>query len=132
MLCQQPPKFFFQELILSTLRLIQGLHTISLGMAVPDGIKKKECKRFTLQEHPHVPYVPEKDPMQETVSDALKSDQSHKTPIGEDAELRIPIWHTGMRKAFLMHISTALDAIKKQGTSKAYKEAAKAGMCVGR
>jgi hypothetical protein len=40
--------------------------------------------------------------------------------------LCIPIWHTGTRKAFLMHVSTALDAIKKWGTFKAYKEAVEA------
>ncbi len=71
-------------------------------------------------------YKMEKDPVQETVS-ALKSDQSLKTTIGEDVELCIPIWYTGTRKAFLMHMSTpALDAIKKRGTFKAYKEAVKA------
>jgi hypothetical protein len=57
---------------------------------------------------------------------ALKSDQSLKTTIGEDAELRLPIWHCGMHEAFLMHVSTALNAIKKWGTFKAYKEACKA------
>jgi hypothetical protein len=56
----------------------------------------------------------------------VKSDQSLKTTIGEDAELHLPIWHCGMREAFLMHVSTALDAIKKWGTFKAYKEACKA------
>jgi hypothetical protein len=98
---------------------------MSLSKAVPKGIRDKGCKRFTLQEPPPVPYVPEKDPVQETIS-ALKSDQSLKTTIGEDAELRLPIWHCGTRKAFLMHVSTALDAIKKRGTFKAYKEACKA------
>ncbi len=83
------------------------------------------CERFALQERPPVPYVPEKDPIQETVS-ALKSDQSLKTNIGEDAELHLPIWHCGTSEAFLMHMSTALDAIKKQSTFKAYKEACKA------
>jgi hypothetical protein len=66
--------------------------------------------------------VPEKDPVQETVS-ALKSDQSLKTNIGVDAKLRLPIWHYVTRKVFLMHVSSALNAIKKQGTFKAYKEA---------
>ncbi len=94
---------------------------------VPGSIKDKECKRFALQEHPPVPYVPDKDPVQETVS-ALKSDQSLKTTIEEDAELCIPIWHTGMGKAFLMHVSTALNAIKKWGTFKAYKEAVEANV----
>ncbi len=66
--------------------------------------------------------MPEKDPVQESVS-LLKSDQSLKTTIRADAELRLPIWHCGTRKAFLMHVSSALDAIKKRGTFKAYKGA---------
>ena len=54
---------------------------------------------------------------------ALKSDQSLKTTLGEDAELPLPIWHCGTREAFLMHVRSALNAIKKRGTFKAYKEA---------
>ncbi len=91
---------------------------MSLAKAVPKGIKDRECKRFTLQRRPLVPYVPEKDSVQETVS-ALKSDQSLKTIMGEDAELSCPIWHCGTREAFLMHVSTADNTIKKRGTSKA-------------
>jgi hypothetical protein len=59
--------------------------------------------------------VPEKDPVQESVSH-LKSDQSFKMTIGADAELRLPIWHCKTRKAFLMHVSSVLNAIKKRGT----------------
>jgi hypothetical protein len=120
-----PPLSSFKKLIILTPRLVQGLHTISLAKAVPKGIRNKECKRFALQEHPPVPYVPEKDPAQEKVS-TLKSDQSLKTTIGVDAELHLPIWHCGIRKAFLMHVSSALNAIKKWGTFKAYKEAQEA------
>jgi hypothetical protein len=65
-----------------------------LANAVPEGIRDKECKRFALQECLPVTYVPVKDPVQETVS-ALKSDQSLKTTIREDAELHLPIWHCG-------------------------------------
>ncbi len=54
---------------------------------------------------------------------ALKSDQSLKTTIGVDAELLLPIWHCRTCEVFLMHVSSALDAIKKWGTFKAYKEA---------
>jgi hypothetical protein len=93
-----------------------------LAKAVPKGIKDRECKRFALRECPLVPYVPEKDSAQETVS-LLKSNQSLNTTIGADVELRLPIWHCRTRKAFLMHVSSALDAIGKQGTFKAYKEA---------
>jgi hypothetical protein len=69
--------------------------------------------------------VLEKDPVQETVS-ALKSDQSLKTTIKEDAELHLPPWHCETCKAFLMHLSTALDSIEKRATFKAYKEVCKA------
>jgi hypothetical protein len=93
-----------------------------LAKAVPEGIKDRECKRFALRERPPVPYVPEKDSVQETVS-LLKSNQSLKTTIGADAELHLPIWHCGMHKAFLMHVSSALETIGKRGTFKAYKEA---------
>jgi hypothetical protein len=95
---------------------------MSLAKAVPEGIKDRECKRFALREYPPVSYVPEKDPVQETVS-LLKSNQSLKMTIGADAELHLPIWHCGTRKAFLVPVSSALGAIKKLGTFKAYKEA---------
>jgi hypothetical protein len=100
---------------------------MSLTKAVPKGIRDKECKRFTLQECPLVPYMPEKDPLQEMVS-ALKSDQSLKTTIGVDVEIRLPIWHCRGREVFLMQVSSALNAIKKLGTFKASKEAHKAYM----
>jgi hypothetical protein len=95
---------------------------MSIAKAVPEGIKDRECKRLALRERPPVPNVPEKDPVQEMVS-FLKSDQSLKTSIGVDAELCLPIWHCGMCEAFLMHVSSALNAIEKWGTFKAYKEA---------
>jgi hypothetical protein len=95
---------------------------MSLAKAVPEGIKDRECNRFALQECPPAPYVPEKDPVQETVS-ALKSDQSLKTTIGVDAELGLLIWHCRTCRAFLMHVSSALNAIEKRGTFKAYKDA---------
>jgi hypothetical protein len=93
-----------------------------LVMAVPEGIKDGECKKFALEECPLVPYAPEKDPVQETVS-LRKCDQSLKTTIGVDAELRLPTWHCRTRETFLMHVSSALNTIKKRGTFKAYKEA---------
>jgi hypothetical protein len=79
----------FKKLIVLTPGLVQGLRITSLAKAIPEGINNRECKRFSLREHPPVPYVPEKDPAQEMVS-LHKSDQSLKTTIGVDAELRLP------------------------------------------
>jgi hypothetical protein len=63
---------------------------MSLAKAVPEGIMDNQCEKFALCKHPLAPYVPEKDPVQETVS-ALKSNQSLKTTIGDDVKLCIPI-----------------------------------------
>ncbi len=71
-----PPRSSLKKLNILTPRLIQGLHTMSLATK---GIKDKECERFALQEHPPVPYMPEKDPVKETIC-ALKSDQ---LPLGK-------------------------------------------------
>jgi hypothetical protein len=117
-----PPLSSFKKLVILTPRLVQGQRMMLLANAVPKGIKDRECKRFALQECPLLPYVPEKDPIQKTVS-LLKSDQSLKTTIGADAELCLPIWHCGTREAFLMQLSSARDAIEKWATFKAYKEA---------
>ncbi len=58
---------------------------MSLAKAVPNGLKDRECKKTALCECPPIPYVPEKDCVQETVS-AYK-DNHLKTQIGEGMEL---------------------------------------------
>ncbi len=66
------PLSSFKKLGVLTSRLLHGLRAMSLVRAVPEGIRDKECKGFALHEPPPVPYVPEKDPIQETVP-TLKS-----------------------------------------------------------
>ncbi len=73
---------------------------MSLAKAVPDSLKDHECEKTALHERPRIPYVPEKDCVQETVS-AYK-DNHLKTQIVEGMELQVPIWHSGMCKAFLI------------------------------
>jgi hypothetical protein len=86
---------------------------MSLGEAVPDGLRHCECKRTVLCKRPPVPYVPESDPVQETVS-ALKG-QHLKTTIGEDTTLHLFVWHNGTKEALLMHVGLTLEVIKKCG-----------------
>ena len=57
--------------------------------------------------------VPEKDSVQETVS-AFK-DNHLKTVINKGMELRVPIWHSGMREAFFIHVGSAQEVIEKKG-----------------
>ena len=58
---------------------------MSLAKAVPNRLKDRECKKSALRERPPIPYVPEKDCVQEMVS-AYK-DNHLKTQIGEGMEL---------------------------------------------
>ncbi len=48
---------------------------------------------------------------------ALKA-ESLKTQIGKGTKLWVPTWHSGMCKAFLIHVGSALDAIEKEDTSR--------------
>ncbi len=62
------PSFLFKKLIVSTPGLIQGLHTMSLAKSVPKGLNPQECVQTKLREPPPVPYIPEKDKVQEEVA----------------------------------------------------------------
>jgi hypothetical protein len=112
-----PKLYSFERLIESTPRLLHNPHITSLAETVLNGLKDCKCKRITLRERPPIPCVPKKDSVQETVS-ALKADQSLKTWLGEGMEPHITI--------FLMHVGSAMDAIKKQGHFKAHEEAQEA------
>jgi hypothetical protein len=69
--------------------------------------------------------MPTNDEVQEEV--AKLRNLKIKTTIEKDATLNFPVWHENeTRKAFLMHMTVVLDAIKKRGTFKDYKKAQKA------
>ena len=81
-----PPRSSFKKLIVvSTPRFLRNLHTMSLAKAAPDGLKDPECKKMALRECPPIPYVPEKDSVQDTVSSF--KDNHLKTLINEGTEL---------------------------------------------
>jgi hypothetical protein len=77
-------------------------------------------QKKALLERPPIPYVPEKDSVQDTVSSF--KDNHLKMLINEGTELRVPIWHSGTREAFLIHMGSAQEAIEKKGYFKSYKE----------
>ena len=56
---------------------------------------------------------------------ALKA-ESCNTQIGKGMELQVPIWHSRTRKAFLIHVGSALEVIEKKGYFKVHKDANKA------
>jgi hypothetical protein len=86
---------------------------MSLAKAVPDGLKDFECKKMALHEHPTIPYVLEKDSVQETVS--AFQDNHLKMLINKGMELQVPIWHSSTCMDFLIHVGSVPEAIKKKG-----------------
>jgi hypothetical protein len=49
-------------------------------------------------------------------------DNHLKTLIKEGTELLVPIWHSGTREAFLIHVGSAGEAIKKKGYFKSFED----------
>jgi hypothetical protein len=97
---------------------------MSLLKLVSEGLKPQECKRTKLHEPPPVPYIPTKDEVQEEA--AKLRNLEIKTTIEKDTTLNFLVWHkNGTRKAFLMHVTAVLDAIKKHGHFQDYKKAGK-------
>ncbi len=61
-----------------------------MSKMVPDHLKPRECKRIKLREPPPVPYVPEKDEVQEEIS--KMRNMEIKTRTEKDTTLNFPIW----------------------------------------
>jgi hypothetical protein len=120
----QAPRSTFKNLILITPTLLRGLHQMSLLKSVPEGLRPRECKHVKLHEPPPVPYVPTKDEVQDEV--VKLQNLEIKTTIKKDTTLNFQVWHkNGTHKAFLMHVTAVLDAIKKRGHFYNYEKAAK-------
>jgi hypothetical protein len=95
---------------------------MSLAKSVPDKLKPGEWEQSGLREPLPVPYVPIKDEVQEEVS--KMHNIQIKTLLENDTTLNFPVWPKNRtREAFLMHVMAVLDAIKKRGHFKDYKEA---------
>ncbi len=87
---------------------------MSMSKMDPEGLKPQECERVKLRELPPVPYVLEKDEVQDEVS--KKRNMEIKTTIKKDTTLNFPVWQENRtREGFLMHVTAVLDAIKKRG-----------------
>jgi hypothetical protein len=118
----QPPCSNFKQLIVMSTTLLQGLRKMSMLKMVPKGLKPHECEQVKLREPPPVPYMPEKDKVQDKV--AKMRSMEIKTTIEKDTTLNFPVWQeNGTRKAFLMHVTAIIDVIKKRGHFEDYDKA---------
>ncbi len=84
----ETPRSTFKKLIVSTPALLRGLHMMSLSKSVPEGLNPRKCERTKLREPPPVPYIPEKDKVQEEVAKLRKL--QIKTSLEKDTTLNFP------------------------------------------
>jgi hypothetical protein len=90
---------------------------------VPEGLKPQECKQIKPCKPPPVPYVPVKDEVQDEA--ARMQSLEIKTTIKKNTTLNFSVWQeNGTCKAFLMHVTAVIDAIKKRGHLDNYEKAA--------
>jgi hypothetical protein len=87
----ETPRSSFKKLITSMPLLLRGLRTMSLTTSVPDGHKPQECERTKLRKPQPIPYIPEKDKVQEEVA-RLRNLQI-KTLLEKDTTLNFLVWH---------------------------------------
>ncbi len=100
----QAPRSRFKHLILTSLSLLQGLCKMSMSKMVPNGLKPQECERVKLCKPPPVPYMPEKDKVQDKVT--KMRNMEIKTHIKKNTTLNFPVWQeNGTREGFLMHVT---------------------------
>jgi hypothetical protein len=67
----------------------------------PEGLKPQECERNTGRSNSPIPYIPEKDVLQEAVysnANTLKISLPHKV------ELCVHVWSKGTPEQFLVHV----------------------------
>ena len=93
---------------------------ISHAKVAPEGLKPQE--RTLGGSKPPIPYIPEKDVIQEALDSSanmLKLTWPHKV------ELHIHVWSKGTPKQFLVHVQQALDAIRQKCLMTTYEKAGK-------
>ena len=82
----------------------------------PDELKPQECERNAGRSKPPIPYIPEKDVIQEAVdpsANMLKLTLPHKV------ELHVPVRLKGTPEQFLVNIQQALDTLRQKGLQSA-------------
>jgi hypothetical protein len=84
---------------------------MSLAKVVPNGLKDRKCKKIDLRKNSPIPYVPEKDCVQEMVLSF--KDQHLKMQINKGTELQVFCWALKDAQKNFMHVGSALEAIER-------------------
>ena len=100
----------------------KALENLKMSKAVQEGLKPQECERGSGRVRPPIPYIPEKDDLNE----AGESSTTIKLPLSTKVELRVSVWSRGTPEKFLVHVQQAIAAIKAKGLQEAYERLVRA------
>jgi len=114
----EAPKSFFNALFIET-PLGTALKRMTLSKAVPDGLKPQECKQGSGHAKLPIPYIPEKDELQEAVEATANT---IKLTLPDKVELRVSVWSHGTPEQFIMHVQQAINVIKQKGLKDTYEK----------
>ena len=95
---------------------------MSHAKVAPEGIKPQEHERNMGRSKPPIPYIPQKDVIEEEVD---SSANMLKLTLPHKVELHNPVWSKGTPELFLVHIQQALDAIRQKGLQTTLEKAIK-------
>jgi hypothetical protein len=115
------PKSYFKALFYGT-SLSAAARRMSHEKVAPEGLKPRECERNAGRSKPPIPYIPEKDVIQEAVDSGANT---LKLTLPHMVELRIPVWSKGTPEQLLVHVQQALDVIRQKGLQSALERAIK-------
>jgi hypothetical protein len=65
---------------------------MSIVKVAPERLKPQECERNAGWSKPPIPYIPEKDVIEEAVDSSVNT---LKLTLPQNVELRIPVWSKG-------------------------------------
>ena len=85
------PRSFFKALFIGT-KLGETLKKMTLSKAVPEGLKPQECECGSGRNKPPIPFIPEKDKLQEAVESGTST---IKLMLPGKVELQVSVWTSG-------------------------------------
>ena len=88
----------------------ETLKKMTLSKSAPEGLKPQECECGSGHNKPPIPYIPEKDKLQEAVE---SSTSTIKLLLPVNVELQVS-------RQFVMHVQQAISAIRQKGLKHAY------------
>eukprot|EP00804_Cyclotella_cryptica_P020673 CCRYP_003484-RA/>CCRYP_003484-RA protein AED:0.41 eAED:0.41 QI:0/-1/0/1/-1/1/1/0/101 len=89
-----------------------------MSKTVPDGLQPQECEHGSGRVKPPIPYIPEKEDLQQ----AVELTALMKLTLPTKVELRVSVWSRGTPEKFIVHVQQAIAAIKAKGLHEAYKQ----------